>query len=111
MRTFLSALFVGSVAVGTTAQATATDLTAAAELAKNTGCFSCHSATEKVVGPAFMSVAQKYAADTDAVQTLAQSIQMGSKGKWGRAPMPAHSSLSSADLNLLASWVLATKPQ
>lgn len=105
------ALFLSAVLVGTNAQATATDLTAAAELAKNSGCFSCHSAHEKVVGPAFLSVAEKYAADKDAVPSLVQSIQMGSKGKWGRAPMPAHSSLSSEDLQTLATWVMATKPQ
>lgn len=87
-----------------------TDLNAAAEIAKNNGCYSCHAAAEKIVGPAFSSVAEKYAGDKDATATLAQSIQMGSKGKWGRAAMPAHSSLSAQDLKLLAGWVLSTKP-
>lgn len=87
-----------------------TDLAAAAEIAKSNGCYSCHAAAEKIVGPAFSSVAEKYAGDGDAAATLAQSIQMGSKGKWGRAAMPAHSSLSAQDLKLLAGWVLSTKP-
>ncbi len=86
------------------------DLSAAPELAKSNGCYSCHSVAEKIVGPAFTSVAEKYAGDSDAVATLAQSIQMGSKGKWGRAAMPAHSSLSAQDLKLLAGWILSTKP-
>lgn len=86
------------------------DLSAAPALAKASGCYSCHSAAEKIVGPAFSSVAEKYAGDGDAVATLAQSIQLGSKGKWGRAAMPAHSSLSAEDLKLLAGWVLSTKP-
>ena len=88
----------------------ATDLAAAADIVKANGCYSCHSVAEKIVGPAFSSVAEKYAGDQDAVATLAQSIQMGSKGKWGRAAMPAHSSLSAQDLKLLASWVLSAKP-
>ena len=88
----------------------APDLAAAAEIAKGNGCYSCHSASEKIVGPAFSSVAEKYAGDKEAVASLAQSIQMGSKGKWGRAAMPAHSSLSAQDLKLLARWVLSTKP-
>lgn len=92
------------------AQATAPDVSAVSDLAKANGCFSCHSPTEKIVGPAFVSVAQKYAGSKDAVADLVQSIQMGSKGKWGRVAMPAHSSLSAQDLKLLASWVLATKP-
>ncbi len=94
----------------TAAQAGDIDLAAAAELAKNSDCFSCHAANEKIVGPAFASVAEKYAGDKDAVDTLVQSIQLGSKGKWGRAAMPGHSSLSTQDLKLLAGWVLATKP-
>ena len=88
----------------------ATDLAAAADIVKANGCYSCHSVAEKIVGPAFSSVAEKYAGDQDAVATLAQSIQMGSKGKWGRAAMPAHSSLSVQELKLLASWVLSAKP-
>lgn len=91
-------------------QATTPELVTASELAKANGCFSCHSPTEKIVGPAFVSVAEKYAGDKSAAAELAQSIQMGSKGKWGRAAMPAHSSLSAQDLKLLANWVLATKP-
>ena len=87
-----------------------TDMAAAADIAKANGCYSCHAAAEKIVGPAFNAVAEKYAGDKDAVATLAQSIQMGSKGKWGRAAMPAHSSLSVQELKLLASWVLSAKP-
>ena len=78
----------------------------ALQLAKDTGCLSCHSLTEKIVGPAYASVAEKYKADSDAAGGLVQSIQYGSKGKWGRIPMPAHSQLSAEELNLLARWVL-----
>lgn len=84
------------------------DIAAAVELAKASGCYSCHSASEKVVGPAFSSVAEKYKDDKDAIASLTQSIQYGSKGKWGRIPMPAHSTLSSSDLKTLASWVMST---
>lgn len=94
----------------TAGPATADDLAAATELAKASGCYSCHSAKEKVVGPAFSSIAEKYAGDKDAAASLAQSIQNGSKGKWGRVPMPSHSSLSGDELKTLATWVLSTKP-
>lgn len=86
------------------------DVAAASELAKATGCYSCHSAKEKIVGPAFATIAEKYAGDKDAVATLSQSIQMGSTGKYGRVAMPGHSSLKAPELKLLASWVLSTKP-
>ena len=85
----------------------AADVKAAMELAKNSGCFTCHSASEKIVGPSYASVAAKYSADKDAVASLVQSIQYGSKGKWGRIPMPPHASLSPEDLNTLAHWVMS----
>ncbi len=82
---------------------------AAKDLAQASGCLSCHALTEKIVGPAYASVAEKYKDDSDAASSLAQSIQYGSKGKWGRIPMPAHPSLSPEDLKTLASWVLTIK--
>ncbi len=83
---------------------------AADTLAQSSGCLSCHAKAEKIVGPAFVSIADKYKGDKDAVASLTQSIQNGSRGKWGRVPMPAHHSLSQADLKTLAQWVLSTKP-
>ncbi len=79
-------------------------------IAQSSGCLSCHAKAEKIVGPAFVSIADKYRGDKDAAAALAQSIQNGSRGKWGRVPMPGHPSLSQADLKTLAQWVLATKP-
>lgn len=79
-------------------------------LLKANGCLSCHAKAEKVVGPAFLSIADKYRNDKDAAASLVQSIQNGSKGKWGRVPMPPHSSISQDDLKALARHVLAMKP-
>lgn len=105
---FLSAVLMA----GAAAQAGAApgELAGAADLAKANGCYSCHAPAEKIVGPSFLSVAEKYAGDKDAAASLVQSIQMGSKGKWGRAAMPAHPSLSAGDVKLLANWVLAARP-
>jgi cytochrome c len=87
----------------------AVDEAAAIELAKNNGCLSCHSAKEKIVGPAYSTVADKYKDDKDAVANLVQSIQYGSKGKWGRIPMPPHPGMSAADIKILAQWVMTAK--
>ena len=102
----LGAAFISAHCMAQTGPAT--DLAATAELVKASSCYSCHSAAEKIVGPAFKDVAAKYKDDKDAVASLAQSIQYGSKGKWGRIPMPPHATLSSGDLKALASWVMAT---
>lgn len=80
------------------------------QLARESGCLSCHSITEKVVGPAYQKIADKYKGQSDAVAELAQSVRNGSQGKWGRIPMPAHSSLSDTDIRTLVKWVLSQTP-
>jgi cytochrome c len=89
----------------------AADQAAAMALAKDSGCLSCHAMNEKVVGPAFSAVAEKYKGEAGAAASLVQSIQNGSKGKWGRIPMPPHSSVSKEDLTKLANWVLTIPKQ
>jgi cytochrome c len=80
------------------------------ELLQASGCLSCHAAAEKLVGPSFQAIAAKYAGQADAVDSLSQSVRNGSRGKWGRVPMPPHASLSAPDLKSLSTWVLAQKP-
>lgn len=109
MHSMLRNLLLTLTGVCTAGGALALDAAAATELAKANGCFSCHSAKEKVVGPAYSAVADKYRGDKDAVAHLTQSIQMGSQGKWGRIPMPAHPNMSVADIRALAQWVMTTK--
>lgn len=106
----MRSLFItATLLVAASGSAHALDVAAAVELAKANGCYSCHAYQEKVVGPAYAAVAQKYKDDKDAVASLAQSIQNGSKGKWGRIPMPGHPSMSAADIKTLAQWVMTIK--
>ena len=102
MRTFFS----GLLALTATLTAYASD---GDTLLQNNGCLSCHAKAEKVVGPSYLSIAEKYKGDKDAVATLVQSIQNGSRGKWGRVPMPPHGSINQDDLKALARHVLSTK--
>lgn len=80
------------------------------DLLKASGCMSCHAKDEKVVGPAFQAIAAKYAGQADAVESLAQSVRNGSRGKWGRIPMPPHASLAADDIKTMTTWVMAQKP-
>ncbi|WP_101049267.1 c-type cytochrome [Macromonas nakdongensis] len=109
MKTFVTAALAMTLAGASAHVLANADLSKATELAKANGCYSCHAKDEKVVGPAFKAIAAKYAGDSGATATLVQSIQNGSKGKWGRIPMPAHSSMSGEDLKTLAQWVLSQK--
>lgn len=91
-----------------TAHAADVDVAKAVELAKASGCYSCHADADKVVGPGFKVIAAKYAGEAGAAAGLAQSIQNGSRGKWGRIPMPGHS-LAPDELQLLSHWIMGMK--
>jgi cytochrome c len=104
-----SLILSATVLAAASGSAHALDAAAAIELAKANGCLSCHSSHEKIVGPAYAAVAEKYKDDKDAVANLVQSIQYGSKGKWGRIPMPPHPSMSAGDIKTLAQWVMTIK--
>lgn len=77
------------------------------ELAKKSNCMACHAVDKKMVGPAYLDVAKKYAGDKEAAKALAAKIKAGSKGVWGQIPMPPNPNLKDADAEALAKWVLA----
>ena len=110
MRTPLIALLMSLTASLAMAEGGAPDEAKAMELAKANGCLSCHAKAEKIVGPAYASIAEKYKGDGDAVASLMASVRNGSKGKWGRIPMPPHASLAEDDLKTIVQWILTVKP-
>lgn len=78
------------------------------ELAQKNACMACHSVTNKILGPAYKDVAQKYKGQKDAETTLVNNIKKGGSGKWGAVPMPPQASLSDSDAKVLAKWILST---
>jgi cytochrome c len=77
--------------------------------ARGSDCFSCHSVDQKLVGPAFTAIAQKFAGQAGAASTLEAAIKNGHVGTWGQIPMPAHPQLSDAQLQQMVSWILSLK--
>jgi len=79
-----------------------------AELARAKKCMNCHAVDQKLVGPAFKSVAARYADDQQAEARLATKIMEGGAGAWGVVPMPANA-VTRAEAQRLAHWVLMQK--
>jgi cytochrome c len=79
-----------------------------AELARAKKCMNCHAVDQKLVGPAFKSVAARYADDHEAEARLATKIREGGAGSWGVVPMPANA-ITQAEAQRLAHWVLMQK--
>jgi cytochrome c len=74
---------------------------------KQSDCFTCHSVTQKIIGPSYTDVAAKYRNTPGAEDMLVSKVRSGGSGNWGAVPMVAHPQLSDAQLHAMVKWVLA----
>ena len=72
-------------------------------------CATCHRIAEKIQGPSYREVANKYAGVDTAVDYLAKKIISGGSGVWGEIPMAPHPTLSMDEARALAKYVLLMK--
>jgi cytochrome c len=78
---------------------------ASVELATKSKCMACHDVEKKKMGPSFKDMAAKYKGDAGAEAMLTEGILKGSKGKWGKIPMPAQK-IPPEDAEALSKWIL-----
>ena len=88
------------------AQAAAPAALDVTDLAKRNACMSCHGVDNRVVGPAFKEVANRYRGQDGAEPKLVEKLRQGGAGAWGSIPMPPHPDLATADASALVKWVL-----
>lgn len=80
------------------------------ELIAKSDCLTCHAIEDKINGPSYREVANKYAGLPDTVVSyLAGKIITGGSGVWGTIPMTPHPGLSQQDAEALARYVLLFK--
>ena len=87
------------VAVAAVGLAVAGAANASEDLAKSSGCMTCHAMDTKKMGPSFKDIAAKYKGKADAEATLVANLKAG-KGH------PAVKS-SDADTTKLVKWIFA----
>lgn len=80
-----------------------------AKLMEGADCASCHRENEKLLGPAYKAVAQKYPATDANVKMLATKIISGGKGNWGDIAMTPHPNISEADAQEMTRYILSLK--
>jgi cytochrome c len=73
-------------------------------------CNACHSVDNKIVGPAFKEIANKYKGDKTAVAKLSEKIIKGGAGNWGEIPMSPHPQISQADAGEMVKYILSLAP-
>ncbi|MFM0428290.1 c-type cytochrome [Paraburkholderia aspalathi] len=93
-----------------TSSARAADAPRGQIVANSNACMGCHAVDRKLVGPSFQQIATKYKGDAQAPAKLSRKVKDGGSGVWGMIPMPAHQSMSDADIRTVVDWVLAGAP-
>lgn len=70
-------------------------------------CSGCHSASERMIGPSYKEIAEKYS-EKD-IDLLASKIIEGGSGVWGGVPMAAHPQVSQEDAKKMVAYILSQK--
>ncbi len=81
---------------------------ASPELAAKSKCMACHDVEKKKLGPSFKDISTKYKTGLGCGKggaMLTEGILKGSKGKWGKIPMPSQK-IPPADAQTLSKWIL-----
>ncbi len=94
---------------GTAAATASADVEKGKKLIAQSDCLSCHKDKEKLVGPAYSAVADKYEANDKNISYLVQKIQKGGSGVWGQIPMTPHPNLSNDDTKAMVHYILSLK--
>ncbi|KQS92151.1 c-type cytochrome [Chryseobacterium sp. Leaf394] len=70
-------------------------------------CLSCHSINERMIGPSYKEIAEKYS-EKD-IELLASKIIEGGSGVWGSVPMQPHPQFSKEDAKKMVEYILKQK--
>jgi len=72
-------------------------------------CLTCHKVDAKIVGPSYTDVANKYEANEENIEMLANKIIKGGSGAWGEIPMAPHPAISIDDAKEMVKYILSLK--
>jgi cytochrome c len=79
------------------------------KLIAKSDCVGCHKLDKKLIGPAYLDIAKKYANTDKNINSLADKVIKGGSGVWGTMPMSAHSSLKKEDAKSMVKYILSLK--
>jgi len=100
---------VEQVAVDTSTVSASIGSAKGEQLISGSDCLTCHKVDVKIVGPAYVDVANKYEATEANIEMLAGKIINGGSGSWGEIPMAPHTSLSIDDAKEMVKYILSLK--
>ena len=83
--------------------------TLGAALIQKNDCLTCHKLDQKIIGPAYTDVANKYTESPAVIDTLANKIIKRGSGNWGNIAMSPHPNLSVTDAQEMVKYILSLK--
>ena len=86
--------------------ATAQEIEEGKGLITKSDCLACHKVDEKLVGPPYTAVAEKYPQNQESVNELSKKIVSGGSGVWGPVPMAPHPAITPEDADKMIKYIL-----
>ncbi len=78
-------------------------------LVSKSDCLACHKVQDKLLGPSYKDIANKYEKTKINIDYLAQKVKTGGSGVWGAIPMSPHPALSDDDARDMIFYILSLK--
>jgi cytochrome c len=78
-------------------------------LVATSDCLTCHKINEKLTGPSYADIANKYEPTKENIEMLAGKIIKGGSGNWGSIPMTPHDGMPEDEAQAMAKYVLSLK--
>ena len=72
---------------------------------RSSDCFNCHHATQKLIGPSFHDIAERYRDDSSAFDKSVDRVISGSSKVWGEIPMLPHPNLNRDQVASMVRWI------
>lgn len=72
-------------------------------------CIVCHKLEERIIGPTYTEIAEKYKDDKEALKKLSEKVKKGGSGVWGDVPMGPHTTVSDEEIEKMVTAILTLK--
>ncbi|RZL48552.1 MAG: c-type cytochrome [Pedobacter sp.] len=72
-------------------------------------CIGCHNKENKIIGPSYKEIAEKYPSNDENIALLASKIIKGGKGVWGTVPMTPHTKITEDEAKTMVKYILSLK--
>jgi cytochrome c len=76
-------------------------------LIEGSDCRACHANEQRLVGPSYVEVAERYQGEEGAVDMLAGKIIEGGAGNWGEIPMSPHPQIAREDAAKMVHYIMS----